>query len=77
MIQNILREPEVLRVMGFSHFKLWDDVRKGDFPPPIKIGVRAVGWLSDEIAAHQKRLKAERDAHLAKRGGANVHASAS
>lgn len=74
-VQNILREPEVLRVMGFSHFKLWDDVRKGEFPPPIKIGVRAVGWLSDEITAHQNRLKAERDTHLAKRGAAQSDAT--
>lgn len=69
-IQNILREPEVLRVMGFSHFKLWDDIRKRRFPAPVKLGERAVGWLADEIAAHQKRLRAERDARLAKRGGA-------
>ncbi len=69
-IQTILREPEVRRVMGISHFKLWADVRSGHFPAPIKLGERAVGWLADEIAAHQDRLRAERDARLAKRGAA-------
>jgi prophage regulatory protein len=68
MVQNILREPAVLRAMGFSHFKLWNDIKKGTFPAPVKIGQRAVGWFADEIASHQEQLKAERDTRLAERG---------
>ena len=75
MVQNILREPAVLRAMGFSHFKLWDDIRKGVFPHPVKLGERAVGWFADEIASHQEQLKAERDTRLAERGGADASAT--
>jgi len=64
MVRNILREPAVRKAMGFSHFKLWDDIKKGEFPAPIKIGIRAVGWFEDEIAEHQERLRAERDKRL-------------
>ena len=65
MVKNILREPAVRKAMGFSHFKLWDDIKRGEFPAPVRIGKRAVGWFEDEISEHQERLRAERDKRLA------------
>lgn len=59
---RMLREPAVLEAKGGGRSKLWEDVREGRFPKPVKIGARAVAWFEDEVAAYQDRLRATRDA---------------
>jgi prophage regulatory protein len=45
-----LRKPAVReRAGGASDTSIWRWVRDGRFPPPRKIGPRAVGWLKSEI----------------------------
>lgn len=69
MVRNILREPDVLKAMGFGHAKLWEDIKGGKFPSPVRLGPKAVGWFADEIAAYQKQLPRVNDRGL-ERGAA-------
>jgi prophage regulatory protein len=49
MAYKILRLPNVMDRVGFARSSIYAFVSKGSFPPPIKIGSRAVGWLDAEI----------------------------
>ncbi|HEV8484119.1 MAG TPA: AlpA family phage regulatory protein [Blastocatellia bacterium] len=51
MPNKILRKPSVLDRTGWSAPTLWRRVKDGSFPPPRKIGPRAVGWLESEVEA--------------------------
>jgi prophage regulatory protein len=56
MANNILRLPAVKARTGLSRTTIYNRVNNGSFPKPIKIGVRAIGWLEsniDEWVAHQ------------------------
>lgn len=48
---SILRLPSVRLKTGRAGPTVWKDVSNGTFPPPIRIGPRAVGWLESEINA--------------------------
>jgi prophage regulatory protein len=60
-LDEMLREPAVLKAKGGSRSKLWQDVREGNFPKPVKAGPRITGWWKSEVVAHQMKLKASRD----------------
>jgi prophage regulatory protein len=51
----------ITQYAGISKSQLKVFVADGRFPKPVKISDRAVGWLDDEVAAWQKRLRKERD----------------
>ena len=51
MGSRILRVGEVVTEIGVSKSTLYRMVNSGRFPPPIKVGARAVGWRRDEIEA--------------------------
>lgn len=52
---RILRWPEVHDRIGLSHSQIYNLINQSDdegnalFPPPIKLGTRASGWLESEI----------------------------
>ncbi|MBW6494571.1 MAG: AlpA family transcriptional regulator [Burkholderiaceae bacterium] len=46
---NIIRLPDVLSRTGLSRSSVFLKVKKGEMPPPIKLGVRATGWVAEEI----------------------------
>ena len=48
---SILRRPRVEQVVGLSRSTLYAKVADGSFPPPIKLGKRAVGWRESDIDA--------------------------
>ena len=50
-MSRILRLPEVMVQTGLGRSSIYAYVRKNSMPQPCKIGERAVGWKSDEIAA--------------------------
>jgi prophage regulatory protein len=54
--QNILRRAAVERVTGLPRSTLYAKVATGDFPRPVKLGARAVGWLEQDVAAWQAAL---------------------
>lgn len=46
---NIIRLPDVMARTGLSRSSVFLKVKAGDMPPPIKLGVRATGWVAEEI----------------------------
>jgi len=46
---KILRRADVERLIGLSRSTIYKMIAEGDFPQPIKIGARAVGWLESDI----------------------------
>jgi prophage regulatory protein len=72
---RFLREPEVLARLPFSKPTLHRKVKERTFPAPVKIGVRAVAWLTSEIEQWERDTIAERDARLAIERGVNGKAA--
>ena len=58
---KFLKLPEVRTRTGKSRSSIYQGVKDGTFPKPIKLGPRAVGWIEAEIEAHnQARIEASR-----------------
>lgn len=45
----VLRCREVEKLTGLSRSTIYDMVKKGLFPPPVRLGSRAVGWRLSEV----------------------------
>jgi prophage regulatory protein len=43
-MDNILRLPAVQQRVGLSRSQIYELVRQGRFPPPVKLSERASGW---------------------------------
>jgi prophage regulatory protein len=46
---RFMRLPEVLQTSGYSKSRLYVLIANGQFPSPVKLGDRAVGWISTEV----------------------------
>jgi len=46
----ILRRPQVQQRTGLSRSTLYQYIKDGDFPKPVQLGMRAVGWLESDIS---------------------------
>jgi prophage regulatory protein len=46
---SILRPSEVCRLLGVSRGTLHNKVHAGDFPKPIQLGERSVGWRRADV----------------------------
>ena len=46
---RVLRLDEVVARVGLSKSTVWRYIGEGHFPPPIKLGPRATGWIEQEI----------------------------
>ena len=60
-ITRLLRRPDVENLTGLSRARIYEKMAQGDFPRPVKTGVRAVAWVESEIADWQRQRIAERD----------------
>lgn len=49
MASSILRLPEVKTRVGLSRSAIYLAVSRAEFPRPVQLGARAVGWLESEI----------------------------
>ncbi|MBT8460497.1 MAG: AlpA family phage regulatory protein [Boseongicola sp.] len=49
MPDEIWRKPKVLAAIGMGNTWLYQAVARGDFPNPVKLGSRAVGWRRTDI----------------------------
>ena len=45
----ILRKRQVEEMTGRSYSSLRRDMERGDFPRPVQIGPRAIGWRTGEV----------------------------
>ncbi|MBL4725634.1 MAG: AlpA family transcriptional regulator [Rhizobiaceae bacterium] len=50
MIDRILRRREVEACTGLSRATIYEGIANGEFPRPVKIGRRAVGWPESVVA---------------------------
>ena len=56
MLKQIYRFPEVMKLTGLSRSSIYLVVSKEEFPKPIKIGRRAVGWHQNVIEEWIQKL---------------------
>ena len=47
----ILRTGDVLAMLRVGRTTLWEMVRDGRFPQPLRLGARAVGWRAETVTA--------------------------
>jgi prophage regulatory protein len=59
--ERLLRLHDVVRSVALGKTAIWDRVRAGRFPKPVRIGVRAVAWLESEVQAWIAARIAARD----------------
>ena len=58
---RVLRQKQVLALLGISASTLWAWIRAEKFPRPIAIGPNSKAWLQDEIDQHLLARANERD----------------
>jgi len=51
MVTKILRLPSVKQQTGLSRSTIYLRVKEGQFPKPVSLGGRSVGWIESEIQA--------------------------
>ncbi len=51
MDDAILRLPQVKQMVGLGRTLIYELRAKGEFPAPVKLGKRSVGWRKSELAA--------------------------
>ena len=56
---QVLRLKKLMEVSGLSRSTIYDLMKAGTFPKPLKLGPRAVGWLQSDVEAW---LSGKRDA---------------
>jgi prophage regulatory protein len=49
MMHQILRRPAVEAATGLSTSTIYDMMARGDFPRPVRLGKRAVGWRERDV----------------------------
>ena len=49
MQNNLLRQPQVLKITGLSRSSLYLAINGGTFPKPIKISERGVAFVESEV----------------------------
>ena len=63
MTHNILRLPAVKACTGLSRSTIYLRISEGNFPKPVSLGGRAVGWIETEIQDWlEKQIEASRKA---------------
>ena len=51
MAEKLLRRPEVEARTGLSRSTLYDWMKLGEFPQPVKLGSRLVAWRESDVTA--------------------------
>lgn len=57
---RILRFPDVVRKTGISRTGVYEKIRSGEFPEPISLGERAVGFVEGEVDSYLTNLMSHR-----------------
>jgi prophage regulatory protein len=57
--EKLLRLPAVVALVGLQKSSIYDAIKRGDFPSPVKLSRRAVCWPASAIDAWiAQRIKA-------------------
>lgn len=51
MAERILRRPDVEARTGLSRSTIYDWMKRGEFPKPVALGARLVGWRESDVTA--------------------------
>ena len=46
---KLLRESELRSLLKISHSTIYTLIKRGFFPPPLRIGLRAVAWRQTDV----------------------------
>jgi prophage regulatory protein len=46
---RFLRLPEVKAITGLGKTSIYEQIRDKSFPAPVRLGLRAVGWVESEV----------------------------
>lgn len=61
--QSVLRLPAVIARTGLSRSSIYAAVARKQFPSPVSLGARSVGWIESEVQAWlEARIAASRSA---------------
>ena len=71
MTDQILRKPQVLMAIGMGNTWLYSAIARGQFPRPVKLGSRAVGWRKSEVEAWLAELDYSSENSATGDGGRN------
>ncbi len=55
--RRIVRMDEVSKLTGLARATIYKKVKDGSFPPPIRLGARAVGWRMSDIVTWLEALE--------------------
>jgi prophage regulatory protein len=62
-MEQIERLSTVKARTGLSRSSIYDLIKKGKFPSPIKLGLRSVGWVHGEVTGWiEERIASSRPA---------------
>jgi prophage regulatory protein len=56
MNDKIVRLPAVKEKTGLSRSTIYLKVAAGEFPRPVSLGLRAIGWVESDIDSWLKKL---------------------
>ncbi len=51
MAKRLIRLNEVETKIGFKKSKIWQMIKDGEFPAPIRISTTKVAWLESDVDA--------------------------
>ena len=61
MLRRILRLPQVVDATGETRSTIYKRISQAEFPRPVRLGAKSVGWVEEEIAAYNEARIAQRD----------------
>lgn len=47
--QRLIRLREVLSICGKSRSSIYESIKRGEFPSPVKLGGRSSAWVQSEV----------------------------
>jgi prophage regulatory protein len=57
-----IRLPQVLEIVGGSRSWVYEEIAKNRFPKPVRLGMRSVIWIEQEIYDYlEQKIKESRD----------------
>lgn len=65
MAERIFRRRDLRSLTGYGYTRLTQLIERGEFPRPVPLGERNIGWLESDIEAWQRQRIAQRDAAVA------------
>lgn len=64
-VHKIIRRRDLKPYTGFGPTKIYEMIAAKEFPAPVRLGRRAVGWLTDEVDLWLEARRQERDSRAA------------